>query len=193
MVLGLVAFSQPNCQDPHQEEDSKLFSSIFCYHKVLIRDRRLMPTRIGGIPVSSSEWWPGRVKFISLQKPSMLWVRYRVPVLRVAVTFQQHTGSWPALHTLWIAPKGRERRGRVVYHWFLLCIVAVLWSHCAMRIAEVLHLGFFFQIIPGEVFFWHVVHSPGEGSTCKMPLFTLPQVFSWKLNCTTYWRNALIC
>lgn len=110
-----------------------------------------MPTQIGAIPVPCSEWWPGRVKFISLQKPGTLSVRYWIPVLRVAVAFQQCTGSWPALCTLWIAPKGRERRDWVVYHWFLLCVVATLCSHCAMRIAEVLHF-FFFQIIPGEVF-----------------------------------------
>lgn len=149
-----------------------------------------MPTQIGAIPVPCSEWWPGRVKFISLQKPGTLSVRYWIPVLRVAVAFQQCTGSWPALCTLWIAPKGRERRDWVVYHWFLLCVVATLCSHCAMRIAEVLHF-FFFKLFQVR-FFWHVVHSPGEGLTCEVRLFGLLWMFSRKLNCTTYWRNALI-
>lgn len=74
-------------------------------HKVLIRDRRLMPTQIGGIPVPCSERWLGRMESISLQKPSTLSVHFWIPVLRVAVAFQQCTGSWPALCTLWIATR----------------------------------------------------------------------------------------
>lgn len=148
-----------------------------------------MSAWIGGILVPCSEWWPGRVKFISLQKPSTLSVHYWIPVLRVAVAFQQCTGSWPALCTLGIAPKGRKRRGWVVYHWFLLCIVATLPSHCAMRIAEVWH---FFPNYSRWGCFWHVVLSLGEGLTCKVQLFTLLWMFSRKLSCTTYWRNAFI-
>jgi len=59
----------------------------------------------------------------------MLSVPYQIPVLRVAVAFQQGTGSWPALCMLGIEPKGRETRGWVLYHWVLLCIVATLCSH----------------------------------------------------------------
>lgn len=149
-----------------------------------------MPTRIGGIPVPSSERWPGRVKSISLQKPGTLSVRYWIPVLRVAVAFQQSTGSWPALCTLGMAPKGRERRGWVVYHQFLLRTVATLCSRCAVRIAEVLHL--FFSNSSRWGVFWHVVRSLGEGSTCEVQLFGLLWMFSRKLSGTAYWRNASI-
>lgn len=115
-------------------------------HKAVIRDRRLKPTGIGGFLVPCSEGWPGRVKFISVQKARILSERYWIPVPRVSAALQQCSGSWPALCTLGIAPKGAERQeaGGFITS-FLLCAMATLFCSCAMRIAEVLH--FFFYIL----------------------------------------------
>lgn len=60
-----------------------------------------------------------------------------------------------------------------------------------MRIAEVLHFFFFFKLFQVRGF-WHVVHSSGEGSACEVRHFGLLWMFTRKLNCTAYWRNALI-
>lgn len=150
-----------------------------------------MPTGIGGFLVPCSEWWPGRVKFISVQKPQMPSERYWTPVPRVSVALQQCSGSWPALCTLGIAPKGAERQEAGGFSTsFLLCVMATLFCSCAMRTAEVLCF-FFFQIIPGEIFCL-LVHSP-EGETVQPARCSSLVCFgcSAELNGISYWRNAL--
>lgn len=160
-------------------------------HKAVIRDRRLMPTGIGGFLVPCSEGWPGRVKFISVQKPRILSEHYWIPVPRLSVALQQCSGSWPALCTLGIAPKGAERQeaGGFITS-FLLCVMATLFCSCAMRIAEVLH--FFFYILFQVRFFCLLVHSPG-GEKVQPARCDSPVCFgcSAELNGIGYWRNAL--
>lgn len=171
----------------HEEEGSVL-QHLLC-HKVLIRDRRLMPTQIGSIPVPCSEWWPGRMKSISLQKPGTLLVRYWIPVLRVAVAFQQCTGNWPALHTL-NCTQGRERRG-----WVVCSLIFIMHCSCIMLSLCNEHcwgitLVFPCHIIPGDFFLYVVTHlEKAWPARCDSLVY-----FGYsakKLSSTAYWRDTL--
>lgn len=166
-------------------------------HKAVIRDRRLMPTGIGGFLVPCSEGWPGRVKFISVQKPRILSEHYWIPVPRLSVALQQCSGSWPALCTLGIAPKGAERQeaGGFITS-FLLCVMATLFCSCAMRIAEVLHFFFIYysrwDFLSSCPFTWG-----WKSSACKVWLSGLLWMFSrikWHRllkECLIFWKPTV--